>query len=343
MLRIVVYQASWPELFEREAQALRAEFGASALRIEHVGSTAVPGLAAKPVIDIQVSVAALAPLAPHTAALERLGYAQVALGDFDKVYPFFARPARWPSTHHVHLCEAGGEQEARHLAFRDHLRGHPALGEQYVQLKRRLAAAHHGDTLASRERYSLGKTEFVESVLARARLNPARSQVRIGGMSKAELRVQLVGQGVQLNAAALELFDSALFQTAAAPTLIEVVDVSVAELGCAGGATMPVLLERARQRGWAPCPLEAGPHLRLQYLDQPEGLVDSGSTRGRAPPGSLTVVSLPVSASWDVPMGFYLRRVAGALWLRGYRSDDAHVWAPSDRLLFRVLQPLPGA
>ncbi len=169
MLRLDPYQASWPEFFEVEAAALRSQFGAQALRIEHVGSTAVPGLAAKPVIDIQVSLASLTPFAPLVAALERLGYVHVALGEFDRVYPFFAKPAQWPATHHVHLCEAGGEQEARHLAFRDYLRAHPAICEQYLQLKLRLAAAHHGNTLESRESYSLGKTSFVESVLVKAR------------------------------------------------------------------------------------------------------------------------------------------------------------------------------
>ena len=152
MLRLDPYQASWPELFELEAAALRSRLGAQALRIEHVGSTAVPGLAAKPVIDIQVSFASLTPFAPLVAALERLGYAHVALGDFDKVYPFFAKPTQWPATHHVHLCEAGGEQEARHLAFRDYLRAHPLVCEQYLRLKLRLAAAHHGNTLESRRR-----------------------------------------------------------------------------------------------------------------------------------------------------------------------------------------------
>ena len=169
VLHIAPYQTSWSELFEAEAQALRAQFGALALRIEHVGSTAVPGLAAKPIIDIQVSVASLIPLAPHAAALEHLGYAHVVLGEFDKVYPYFVKPAEWPSTHHVHVCEAGSEQEARHIAFRDVLRRHPVICEQYLQLKLQLAAAHHGHTLESRESYSLGKTEFVERVLVKAR------------------------------------------------------------------------------------------------------------------------------------------------------------------------------
>jgi len=107
-ITIAPYDAAWPSVFETEARALRAAFGPLAQRIEHVGSTSVPGLAAKPVIDIQISVASLADLAPFTALLERVGYTRVPMGDFDLVYPFFQKPATWPSTHHVHLCEFGG-------------------------------------------------------------------------------------------------------------------------------------------------------------------------------------------------------------------------------------------
>jgi GrpB-like predicted nucleotidyltransferase (UPF0157 family) len=169
VLHLVPYQASWPEAFTLEAQALRREFGSLAQRIEHVGSTAIAGLSAKPVIDLQISVLSLQPLAPFLAPLKRLGHAQISLGGFDQVHPFFAKPPEWRSTHHVHLCEAGGEQEARHLAFRDYLRAHPSVAQQYLQLKVQLAVANPGVTLASRESYSLGKTEFVEGVLANAR------------------------------------------------------------------------------------------------------------------------------------------------------------------------------
>ena len=167
-ITIVPYDPRWPEAFEREARALRAAFGASAHRIEHVGSTSVPSLHAKPVIDIQISVASLADLTVFTSALERLGYARIPMGDFDLVYPFFQKPPTWPSTHHVHLCEVGGEQERRHLAFRDYLRDHPDVAADYVRLKRRLAAESEDTTLESRERYSLAKSDFVEAVLLKA-------------------------------------------------------------------------------------------------------------------------------------------------------------------------------
>jgi len=172
MITIAPYTASWPAMFESEAASIRTVFGERALRVEHVGSTAVPGLAAKPVIDIQVSVQSLEDSGRHIELLARLGYVHVALGAFDLVYPFFQKPAQWPSTHHVHLCVVGSLQEREHLAFRDYLRGHPEVAAEYLALKQELAAANHGNTLESRERYSLAKSEFVQSVLQRA-LEPA--------------------------------------------------------------------------------------------------------------------------------------------------------------------------
>ena len=168
MIKILPYDPAWPSLFEAEAARIRDAMRGLALRIEHVGSTAVPGLAAKPVIDIQVSVATLAPLGRHAESLAQLGYSHIPLGPFDAVYPFFQKPVEWPSTHHIHLCVCGDEQERRHLAFRDYLRSHPTVAAQYAELKRGLAAANDGTTLESRENYSLSKSPFVNSMLERA-------------------------------------------------------------------------------------------------------------------------------------------------------------------------------
>jgi GrpB-like predicted nucleotidyltransferase (UPF0157 family) len=173
MIVISEYDPSWPALFEEEARRLRAAFGSAALHVEHVGSTSVPGLAAKPVIDIQVSVASLLPHGCHVPMMAGLGYRHVALGDFDLVYPFFHKPAQWPATHHVHLCEAGSEEEWKHLAFRDHLRAHPHAARKYEALKRELARAHDGATLQAMEAYSLAKSEFVADVLRAAKVHGA--------------------------------------------------------------------------------------------------------------------------------------------------------------------------
>jgi GrpB-like predicted nucleotidyltransferase (UPF0157 family) len=170
VIEIASYSPLWAREFELEAAVLRNTLVEFALRVEHVGSTAVPGLAAKPVIDIQISVKSLAPFEIFEEALARLGYRFVSLGEFDRVYPWFAKPGGWPSTHHVHLCVSGEEQEARHLAFRDCLRSNPDQALRYEALKRKLATEHRGKSLASIESYSLAKTEFIESALASAGL-----------------------------------------------------------------------------------------------------------------------------------------------------------------------------
>jgi len=158
--------------------------------------------------------------------------------------------------------------------------------------------------------------------------------VQAGGKSPAELRHDLERHRVRLNEASEQLFRHPAFTTAAASYLLPCVEVAVIDLGFPEGATMEALLSGAAEAGLAVCPLEVGPHLRLQYLDQPEGFVGHPSTKHRAPPGSLTVVSSPLSEDHETPKGFYLRRISGELWLRGYRSGPEHVWSPEDRLLF---------
>ena len=168
MIELAPYNPLWPSMFAEEASRIRTEFGATALRVSHVGSTSVPGLDAKPFIDIQVSVASLEQRDSLDEHMRRLGYTHMDLGAFDEVYPFFKRPATWPSTHHVHLCAAGSCEERQHLAFRDYLRSNPEACAQYIALKRHLATLHHGSTVESQESYSLAKSEFVSSVLERA-------------------------------------------------------------------------------------------------------------------------------------------------------------------------------
>jgi GrpB-like predicted nucleotidyltransferase (UPF0157 family) len=165
-IAIAPYDPGWPRAFERERDRLRAALGDRAVRIDHHGSTAVPDLAAKPVIDIQVSVEQLAPLEPYVRALEALGYRHVPHAD-DSFAPFFHRPADWPHTHHVHLVEAGGMEERRTLAFRDCLRANPEVARDYEMLKRRLAAEAGGTDVAPHEAYANAKTAFIEQVLAR--------------------------------------------------------------------------------------------------------------------------------------------------------------------------------
>lgn len=158
--------------------------------------------------------------------------------------------------------------------------------------------------------------------------------VSFGGLSKEALLDRLRASDVQLNAAALALFGHPGFTTSPARSTARVVHVSVASLGFPGGATFEALVEQAKRLGLALCPLELGPHLRLALPEQAEGFVGQPPSRGCAPPGSITVASAPLDEDDEVPKGFYLRRIEGALWLRGYRSWPGHLWSPQDGLAF---------
>jgi GrpB-like predicted nucleotidyltransferase (UPF0157 family) len=170
VMEIAPYDPNWPAMFQAEATRLRRALGALALRIDHHGSTAVPGLSAKPVIDIQISVASLDPLDSYGKPLEAIGYVHLAHPD-DAFAPFFHRPAQWPHTHHVHVVQAGGAEERRTLAFRDYLRHHDSAAREYERLKQRLMTELAPGDAAAREAYALAKTEFVEQIVALALTN----------------------------------------------------------------------------------------------------------------------------------------------------------------------------
>ncbi len=133
-IRIVEYDPQWPALFEREALNLRDSLGDIAIRIDHVGSTAVPGLAAKLVIDVNVSVRDIRQVDKYRVSLELLGYLFVPNYDSPDLH-FFGKPAERPWSFHVHVCEAGGYQERVHLVFRNYLVVRPAEAARYADLK----------------------------------------------------------------------------------------------------------------------------------------------------------------------------------------------------------------
>jgi hypothetical protein len=153
-------------------------------------------------------------------------------------------------------------------------------------------------------------------------------------MTKDELLARLQDAKIQLNESARVLFAHDQFTTSPAVSLIQTVELSVANLGCCDGARIGQIHERATESGLSLCSLELAPHFRLQYLDQPEGSIGYPPSEHRAPAGSLTVASRELTSDDDVPKGFYLRRIEGVLWLRGYRSGPDHVWSADDRFVF---------
>ena len=158
--------------------------------------------------------------------------------------------------------------------------------------------------------------------------------VQVGGVSKKQLLAQLTKAGVELDEAARILFASDRFTTSATRQALAAVEATVRQLGFPNGATTQEVCDKAVELGLCLPPTELGPHMRLQCLDQPEGYWGFPVTEHRAPPGSLTVISAPLSEDHEFPKGFYLRRINGTLWLRGYWSGAEHRYDPEDRLVF---------
>jgi GrpB-like predicted nucleotidyltransferase (UPF0157 family) len=134
---VVPYNYEWPDLFRDVGRRLREELGCTALRIDHIGSTSVPGLDAKPIIDVQVSVASFEPLDAYRLPIERAGFVHRPGAELTKRY-FREQPGDRRT--HIHVRRAGSFNEQFALLFRDFLRTHPEAAARYAALKYELAA-----------------------------------------------------------------------------------------------------------------------------------------------------------------------------------------------------------
>jgi GrpB-like predicted nucleotidyltransferase (UPF0157 family) len=157
-LEVVAYDPSWPGRYRRWRDRLAGQLSGTALRIEHVGSTAVPGLPAKATIDIQVSVADLDDESRFVPQIEQAG---VQLRSRDALHRFFRPFAGQPRDVHVHVCQAGSDWEREHLLFRDYLRSHPDARHAYAQVKWEAAAVWSDDRIA----YTEAKTGVILDLL----------------------------------------------------------------------------------------------------------------------------------------------------------------------------------
>ncbi|MEH0835386.1 GrpB family protein [Pectobacterium cacticida] len=155
-LTIVPYDEQWPGLFEAESVLLQITLGQVISRIHHVGSTAVPGLAAKPVIDILLEVIDLNALDELNAAMEYAGY--IARGENGIPNRRYFTKGGDQRTHHVHAFVVGDTQIVTHLAFRDYLIKNKKVAEQYAEIKCSAAQESENDT----HRYSDLKTDFIK-------------------------------------------------------------------------------------------------------------------------------------------------------------------------------------
>jgi len=166
-VKVVDYDFSWPLLFEGEKAKILSVIAKKVVSIEHVGSTAVPGLGAKPIIDIMVGIRHLSDARGCIEPLETIGYEYVP--EYEDSLPerryFRKGPSNVPNKHyHLHMVEYGGDFWIRHLLFRDYLRAHPQVAGEYYRLKKELAAKYG----LNREAYTEAKTLFIESIVAKA-------------------------------------------------------------------------------------------------------------------------------------------------------------------------------
>ncbi len=172
-IEIVDYDPRWPQRFALESARLRSLFAEPTLEIEHHGSTAVPGLAAKPVIDVLVAIESMARASRYAAVLVETGYEPVDARDRE-IWPeriVLVRREHRRRVCHVHLMLRGHPVWARLLAFRDYLQGHPEVAAEYAELKRSLAGALGQD----RHAYMSAKGQFIERITAIAVREPHSS------------------------------------------------------------------------------------------------------------------------------------------------------------------------
>jgi GrpB-like predicted nucleotidyltransferase (UPF0157 family) len=163
-ISLVAYDDAWPLRFEDERADLARVLAPWLVGpIEHIGSTAIPGLPAKPVIDIMAGVADLASSVPAQAAAVTLGYMHFPYRP--DIMHWFCKPSPAYRTHHLHLVPIGSQLWADRITFRDYLRSESGAAAEYAALKTQLAGQYTFD----REAYTDGKSVFVAAVLERAR------------------------------------------------------------------------------------------------------------------------------------------------------------------------------
>ncbi|MEL6971157.1 MAG: GrpB family protein [Bacteroidota bacterium] len=156
LITVVDYNPNWPQAFEQEATLLRQALAGVLVEVHHIGSTSVPGLAAKPIIDILPEVNDLALLDAKAPQMEALGYE--VMGEYGIPGRRYFRKGGDQRTHHLHAFLVGDAHAIRHLAFRDYLRAHPEVAKAYGELKREVAERSNNNI----ETYGDGKDPFIK-------------------------------------------------------------------------------------------------------------------------------------------------------------------------------------
>ncbi len=158
--------------------------------------------------------------------------------------------------------------------------------------------------------------------------------VEVGGLSKTDLIEKLKQNSILMNEYGKKLLTDDKFTTSHIKHSLHTVELTVSNLGFPNGTTTSQLYKRAAELGLTLCPIELGPYLRLAFTDQPEEYSENLLKRKQAPLGSITIASEILTENDNFPKGFYLRKINGTLWLRGYIADQLHIWNPHDHFIF---------
>jgi GrpB-like predicted nucleotidyltransferase (UPF0157 family) len=165
IVRLVPHHPSWHDVFEQERQVLQKHIRGQVLDVQHVGSTAVPGLGAKPIIDMAAAVVTTAVVSVSRRRLCNLSYSDRGDAGTEGGYLFVKEPSPHVRTHHLHIVSIDDPQWRNYLRFREILRSDDTLRTRYGELKKRLQEQNAQD----RRGYTDGKTEFIRGVVARSR------------------------------------------------------------------------------------------------------------------------------------------------------------------------------
>jgi GrpB-like predicted nucleotidyltransferase (UPF0157 family) len=158
-IEVVPHKEEWAALFDIEAEKLKTIFGDQAINIHHIGSTAIQGIVAKPIVDILIEVKDIHAVNQHNSEMKKLGY--IPKGEYGMSgRRFFIKGTETQRTHHVHIFENGDSHVSRHVNFRDYMNLHSDVARAYSKLKQELAEKYPYDI----ESYMAGKSSFIEEV-----------------------------------------------------------------------------------------------------------------------------------------------------------------------------------
>ncbi|MBA7498080.1 hypothetical protein ES704_00814 [subsurface metagenome] len=161
---IVSYNPNWKEIYKEESKKIKNVLSDIIVDIHHIGSTAIPGIKAKPVIDILVEVKDIEAVDRYNNKMEELGYE--VMGEYGIPKRRFFRKGGNNRTHHIHIFQVGNEEIERHINFKEYLIAHPDKAREYSKLKEKLTNKYTYDV----ENYTNGKSDFIKEIDRKAKL-----------------------------------------------------------------------------------------------------------------------------------------------------------------------------